>query len=224
MKDLDLTLDYMENARFNYTYGPLITHMQMESPFTRTELLCLSMVYHKFALGNGPKAKFITLMQLSNILELMFNVTDREINRRIVARISYDPDYTDPKSSSERHCSLASFIRLFSIYFSTDLEKRMQFVFSIYDENDRGYLEREDVVFFVEKFFDGDDEDEIFELRTDMLEVLFAKFDIDKDMHISFEEYCEVVRMQPHLMEFLGMVYPTQDQLDSVRLCVNVLS
>ncbi|XP_064542292.1 calaxin [Drosophila montana] len=224
MKDLDLTLDYMENARFNYTYGPLITHMEMESPFTRAELLCLSMVYHKFTLKNGPRARFLTLMQLSNILELMFTVTDREINRRIVARISYDPDCTDPKYASDRHCSLASFIRLFSIYFSTDLEQRMQFVFSIYDENDRGFLGREDVVYFVEKFFTGDDEDEIFELRADMIEVLFAKFDVDKDMIITFEEYCDVVRLQPGLMEFLGKVYPTQDQLDSVRLCVNVLS
>ncbi|XP_017836421.1 uncharacterized protein LOC108595656 isoform X2 [Drosophila busckii] len=128
MKDLDLTLDYMENAKFNYIYGPILAHL--ESPFTETELLCLSMIYHKFVLENGPRAKYMTMLQLSSIIELMFKVTDRELNSSIVSRISYDPDCTDPKYSHDRHCSLPRFIKMFSIYFSTDLEKRMQFVFS----------------------------------------------------------------------------------------------
>lgn len=106
MKDLDLTLDY-------------------------TQLLCISMVYHKFALQNGPKAKYITLVQLSKILELLFHVTDREINRRVVSRIAFDSESSDPKYSGERHCSLASFIKMFAIYFSTNLEKKMHFVFSV---------------------------------------------------------------------------------------------
>ncbi|KAL7735436.1 hypothetical protein ACLKA6_019551 [Drosophila palustris] len=222
MKDLDLTLDYMENARFNYIYGPIITHL--DSPFTNTELLCLSMIYHKFALENGPRAKFITQMQLGGILEHMFNVSDREINIAIVSRISHDPECVDPKFSSDRHVSLTSFIRMFSIYFSKDLEKRMAFVFGIYDENDRGYLDREQVVKLVKKFFHGEDEDEIHELRADMVEMLFSKFDIDKDMLISMEEYTDVVRKQPMMMEFLGRIFPTQSQLETVSHCVNLLS
>ncbi|KAH8370105.1 hypothetical protein KR093_002189 [Drosophila rubida] len=219
MKDLDLTLDYMENARFNYIYGPIIAHL--ESPFTTTELLCLSMIYHKFALENGPRAKFITRTQLSNVLELFFHVSDRDINVSIVQRISQDHECTDPKFSSDRHCSLQSFIRLFSIYFSKDLEKQMNFVFSIYDTTDRGYLDRDQVVRFVRKFFDGDDEDELHELRGDMVEMIFSKIDIDKDLLISIEEYSDCVRKQPMMMEFLGKVFPSQSQIDAVRLCVN---
>ncbi|XP_017836422.1 neurocalcin homolog isoform X3 [Drosophila busckii] len=104
-----------------------------------------------------------------------------------------------------------------------NLEKRMQFVFSIYDESDRGYLDREQVVKFVEKFFTGEDEDEVFELRTDMLDLLFSKFDLDKDMFISIEEYCEIVRAEPALLEFLGRVFPTQTELEVVSVCVNLL-
>ncbi|KAH8394927.1 hypothetical protein KR222_010995 [Zaprionus bogoriensis] len=220
MKDLDLTLDYMENARFNYTYGPMIA--RMDSPFSVTERLCLSMIYHKFALENGPRAKFITQMQLGNILELMFHVSDRDINISIVSRISYDPECTDPKFSPDRHCSLASFIRMFAIYFSKDLEKRMQFVFNIYDEHNRGYLDRDQVIRFVQKFFSGEDEDELQELRADMVELIFAKFDVDKDLNISLEEYSDVVRKQPTIMEFLGTVFPPQRQLETVRMCVNL--
>ncbi|KAH8396935.1 hypothetical protein KR215_006423 [Drosophila sulfurigaster] len=222
MKDLDLTLDYMENARFNYIFGPIIT--RLESPFTNTELLCLSMIYHKFALENGPRSKFITRVQLGNILELFFHVSDRDINVSIVQRISQDPECVDPKFSSDRHCSLPSFIRLFAIYFSKDLEKRMHFVFSIYDTTDRGYLDREQVVRFVSKFFDGDDEDELHELRGDMVEMIFSKFDLDKDLFISIEEYSDCVRKQPMMMEFLGKVFPSNSQLEAVRHCVNILS
>lgn len=131
MKDLDLTLDYMGNSRFNYTYGPQIS--RMENLFSKTELLCLAMIYNKFALQNGPRAKFITDMQLGTILELMFNVMDRDIKASIVARVSYDPECSDTQYTLDRRCNLNSFIRMFAIYFSTDLEKRMQFVFSVSD-------------------------------------------------------------------------------------------
>lgn len=222
MKDLDFTLDYMENARFNYIYGPIVAHL--DSPFSNTELLCLAMIYHKFALENGPRAKFITQKQLGNILEHMFYVTDREINISIVSKISYDPDCVDPKFSSDRHVSLPSFIRMFAIYFSKDMEKRMKFAFGIYDEHDRGFLDREQVVKFVDKFFHGDDEDEVFELRADMVEMIFTKFDLDKDMLITIDEYSEVVQKHPLMMEFLGTIFPTQSQLDTVSHCVNLLT
>lgn len=131
MKDLDLTMDYMENARFNYTYGPQVN--RMEAIFPKTELLCLAMIYNKFTLQNGQREKFITRAQLATILELMFHVRDLEIKSRIVACISWDPDCKDPDFSYEHHCTLNSFIKMFAIYFSTDLEKRIHFVFSVSD-------------------------------------------------------------------------------------------
>lgn len=129
MKDLDLTLDYMENARFNYTYGPQVN--SMKALFSKTELLCLAMIYNKFTLQNQARANFLTRAQLATILELMFQVRDMDIKSRIVACISLDPECTDPKFSYEHHCTLNSFIRMFAIYFSTDLEKRIQFTFTV---------------------------------------------------------------------------------------------
>ncbi|XP_017866457.1 PREDICTED: uncharacterized protein LOC108616033 [Drosophila arizonae] len=220
MKDLDLTLDCMENARFNFIYGSIVTHV--ESPFSETELLCLAMIYHKFVLSNGPKAKYMTHRQLGNFIMQMFRVTDTDINGRVVAVVSDDPECTDPKFSQDRHCTLPSFVKMFTTYFVSDLEERMIFVYSIYDENRLGYLNREHVMRFVEKFFVGEDEDEQIEMRTDMLELIFIKFDLDKDLQISFDEYAEIVRKQPVLLEFLGTVFPSKVQLNTVALCVNL--
>lgn len=57
-----------------------------------------------------------------------------------------------------------------------------------------------------------------------MLEIIFLKFDIDKDMNISYEEYVNVVRKQPQMMEFLGVIFPSLVQLDVVAHCVNLMS
>ncbi|XP_034477548.1 EF-hand calcium-binding domain-containing protein 1-like [Drosophila innubila] len=222
MKDLDLTLDYMENARFNYVYGAAVARME-SSVFTEIELLCISMIYHKFVLQNGPRARYMSLMQLSKFLQLVLHITNQRINRRIVFFVSDDPDCTDPKFSHERHCTLNSFIKMFSVYFSDDMAVRTRFAFSIYDEESVGYLNREQVMRFVDEFFTGDDEDEIFEMRADMLELLFIKFDKDKDMLISYDEYCDVVRQQPELLEFLGVIFPSKVQMDVIGLCVNLL-
>lgn len=56
----------------------------------------------------------------------------------------------------------------------------------------------------------------------DMLELIFIKFDLDKDLQISFDEYAEIVRKQPVLLEFLGTVFPSKVQLNTVALCVNL--
>lgn len=119
----------MENARFNYIYAGALANI--ESPFTHTEVLCLTMVYHKFVLMNGPKAKYMSLGQVGTILMKMFLLSDIEINRRVVTFVSFNQECADPKFSPDRHCTLPSFVKLFHIYFSNDLEERMLFVFNV---------------------------------------------------------------------------------------------
>ncbi|KAH8396512.1 hypothetical protein KR215_000023 [Drosophila sulfurigaster] len=221
MKDLDLTLDYMENARFNYVYGTAVARMEA-SIFSTLEKLCISMIYHKFVLREGPRTRYMTVQQLSGFIRMMFKITDPRINHRIVKTISDDPNCVDPKFHPDRHCTLNSFIKMLAIYFSNDLDRRMRFVFSVYDEDGYGFMNRETVMRYIDAFFTGDDEDEIFEMRADMLELLFQKFDKDKDLLISFEEYCDTVRKQPELLEFLGTVFPSKNDLDVVGLCCNL--
>lgn len=130
MKHLDLTVDYKENSRFNCLYGPKVLHIK-SSRFTDIELLCITMIYHKFTTQNKKDAKYMSVQQLSNCLLSLFKITDKRINTRIVRTICIDPDCQDPDYSPVHHCSLNCFIRLFTIYFSRDLHERMQFVFSV---------------------------------------------------------------------------------------------
>ncbi|KAH8261280.1 hypothetical protein KR044_006271 [Drosophila immigrans] len=222
MKDLDLTLDYMENARFNYVYGTVVARMEA-SIFTTLEKLCISMIYHKFVLRDGPRTRYMNVNHLSGFIRMMFHVTNPRINHRIVKIISEDPNCVDSKFHPERHVTLNSFMRMLTIYFSDDLEKRMRFAFKVYDEDGHGYLNRETVMRYVDTFFTGDDEDEIMEMRADMLEMLFRKLDKDKDLLISYDEYCEAVRKQPELLEFLGTIYPSKNGLNVVGMCCNLM-
>lgn len=57
-----------------------------------------------------------------------------------------------------------------------------------------------------------------------MLEVIFKKFDTDRDGAISYEEYAVVVKKNPMLLEFLGQCYPNVDGMTVIAYCTNILS
>lgn len=57
-----------------------------------------------------------------------------------------------------------------------------------------------------------------------MLDLLFKKFDVDKDGIISFEDYSSVVRQQPLLLEFLGACMPQVSNLTTVAYCSNIIT
>lgn len=57
-----------------------------------------------------------------------------------------------------------------------------------------------------------------------MLDLLFKKFDLDKDGVISYEDYSTVVRQQPLLLEFLGTCMPEVSNLNIVAYCSNIIS
>ncbi|XP_017061859.1 uncharacterized protein LOC108101851 [Drosophila ficusphila] len=224
MKDLDETLDTVENARFNYLYAKAIAKLKKDSIFTHNELVSIVMVFHKFVLVNGPRAKYMTLLQLTVLMELMFEIVDRDLIATIVFRIANTPGSRPPDFFPDKHIHLESFVRLFTIYFTRDLQMKMEFAFSIYDKADLMQLNGEVVGFFVSKFFESEDEDEAIELRLDMKEMLFQKFDLDKDTIISADEYYEVVRRQPMLLECFGRVFPPNPRMDVLALCANVMS
>ncbi|XP_016974864.2 uncharacterized protein LOC108041446 isoform X2 [Drosophila rhopaloa] len=97
-------------------------------------------------------------------------------------------------------------------------------IFDVYTSAGTLVLNREVVGLAIEKFFYGDDDDEIKELRADMCEFLFAKFDTDKDGVIAFEEYAEIVQNQPGLLEFLGKIFPDDKDRSLVAYCHNIES
>ncbi|KAH8401231.1 hypothetical protein KR009_003921 [Drosophila setifemur] len=244
MKDLDITLDNVENARFSYIYSPFIALAKKdpECIFSDNELMSIALIYHKFVLANGPKSKYMTKFQLSNIMDIFFEIEDRNIVSSLVFRLCQHTSDNPSDFLPEKHVSLESFFKLFTIYFTRDLEIKMKFTFSVYDRADTGQLNGEEVSFHLDKLFENfEDEEEAMELRMvsglntcfitsitlfpqDLKELFFQKFDKDKDGNIQAEEYYEVVRSQPMMLECFGRVFPATPRMDVLALCANVMS
>lgn len=152
---LDSTLDEVQNSRFRNIYNQLVKQYEKKSQFSEVELFCILLVYHKFALRNGIKAKYITKKQLANIFDVFFKITDSFTVERITSIIAKD---------TKKEIEPMGWLNLFEVFMTNDLEIKMKFCFSVYDFHGVGGLNREVVTKYVENFFKADDEDEAGEL------------------------------------------------------------
>lgn len=57
-----------------------------------------------------------------------------------------------------------------------------------------------------------------------MVDFLVLKFDEDQDGIISFEEYKRIVLHQPHLLEFLGPIFPSDETRLVIAYCTAIYS
>ncbi|KAI9575154.1 EF-hand calcium-binding domain-containing protein 1-like [Glossina fuscipes] len=215
MNKLDETLDDVQNTRFSNIYHDLIKQMVKTTQFNEIEVQSILLVYHKFVLMNGPKAKMMSNAQFHHLFLVLFKIYDLQIIQRILSLIT---------TNAKKDINPIAWVKLFSVFMSNKLEEKIKFTFQIYNATNTGYLNREAVTLGVSKFFMGDDEDEVNELRADMLEVLFKKFDIDRDGAISYEEYAVVVKKNPMLLEFLGQCFPNVDGMTVIAYCTNIMS
>ncbi|XP_059217376.1 calaxin-like isoform X2 [Stomoxys calcitrans] len=179
MYKLDATLDDVQNTRFFNIYSDLIKQMSKETQFNEMEVQSILLVYHKFVLDNGPKAKSMTIKQFNNLFFVLFKINDMQIIERTLKLIT---------SESQKDVDPLAWVKLLSVFLSSDLEQRMQFAYQ------------------------------------DMVELIFRKFDVDKDGIISYDDYSNVVRKQPMLLEFLGQCFPNTNDLTIIAYCTNLLS
>ncbi|ALC45769.1 sowi [Drosophila busckii] len=214
MNRIDTTMDDMANTKFLTLYSGLIKQFTTTMDFTYNEVVCLLIVYYKFVQINGPSAKQMKKKQLHSIFLVLFRIHDVTIIERILLNITADVIYVSPEA----------WMQMFSVFLSKNLEERMKFAFQVYTSSTQGVLNRETVGMAIAKFFVDDDDDEILELRADMCEFIFNKFDVDKDGIISYEEYSEIVTQQPDLLQFLGQVFPDASDKTVIAYCANIAS
>ncbi|KAH8242824.1 hypothetical protein KR032_002514 [Drosophila birchii] len=212
MNRIDLTMDDMANTKFLTMYGSLIKSLATSSGFSHNEVLSLLTVFYKYALNNN--ARVMSTHQLYNLFLVTFRIVDVAIIDRISMNITQDGRFVTPES----------WMGLFSVFFVGNLQDRMKFAYNVYTSAGTLALNREVVGLAIEKFFYGEDDDEVLELRADMCEFLFRKFDQDKDGVICFEEYSDIVQKQPGLLEFLGKVFPDENDKTLVAYCHNLES
>ncbi|KAH8288872.1 hypothetical protein KR054_011129 [Drosophila jambulina] len=215
MENLDLTLSYMENSRFTALYSSMIKEMAASSNMSVTEITCLVLVYYKFVRFQGPSAKMMKKKQFFMLYLVLFNVADMQLIERSLLALTKDITFVSPQA----------WIKLFDLYTTKDLNVRMRFAFEVYDTKGTGVIDREQVGVACDKFFnEGEDEDELNELKSDMTEFIMMKFDLDKDGVISYEDYSTVVMQQPVLVDFLGWLFPSSTDKDVLAHCFNLNS
>ncbi|XP_023160330.2 uncharacterized protein LOC111592387 [Drosophila hydei] len=212
MNRIDSTMDDMANTKFLTLYSTLIKQFTTTTQFTNTEVVCLLIIYYKFVQINGPNAKQMKKKQMYNLFLVLFRIYDMTIIERILLNITADVVYISPEA----------WMKLFTVFLSKKLDERIQFAYKVYTTSTSGVLNRETVGMAIEKFFVGEDDDEIKELQADMLEFIFGKFDLDKDGVISYEEYYEIVTNQPVLLEFLGQIFPDLSDITVIAYCTNI--
>ncbi|KAH8271272.1 hypothetical protein KR018_005631 [Drosophila ironensis] len=231
MSRVDLTMDSMANNKFLTVYNSLIKNFTASTDFTHNEIVSLLVVYYKFTMKNA--SRLMSTRQLYQLFLVMFGIFDVNIIDRISLNFTADG----------RYVAADSWIRMFRIFLTGNLEERMRFTFDVYTSAGAVTLNREVVGLAIEKFFFGDDDDEVNELRAvsgskeysnfnicgfigaqDMVEFIFGKFDLDKDSIISYDEYSEIVTRQPGLLEFLGKIFPDNGDVALIAYCHNIES
>lgn len=119
---LDATLDDVQNTRFGNIYHNLIKQMVKQTQFTEMEVSSILMVYYKFVIANGPKAKMMTKKQFFTLFEVLFRIYDLQITERILSYLAPELKWeVDP----------VAWVKLFSVFMSTKLEQKMKFVFQV---------------------------------------------------------------------------------------------
>lgn len=125
MNRIDSTMDDMANNKFLTTYSSLIKQFTQTTDFTHTEVVCLLIVYYKFVRMNGRSAKQMLKKQMYSLFLVMFRIFDIQIIERILLNISVDATYISPEA----------WMKLFSIFTTTDLNERIQFAYKVKTSN-----------------------------------------------------------------------------------------
>lgn len=122
MNKLDATLDDVQNTRFSNIYHDLIKQVSKTTQFSEIEVQSILLVYHKFVLANGPKAKTMSKKQFNNLFLVLFKIYDLQIIERILMHITLD---------LKKDVDPYAWVKLFSVFMSNKLEQKIKFTFQV---------------------------------------------------------------------------------------------
>lgn len=119
MNRIDLTMDDMANTKFLTMYSGLIKSLTASTDFSSNEVVCLLIVFYKYALNN--KNRMMSTHQLYNLFLVIFGIFDVSIIDRISMNITQDGRSISPEA----------WMRLFSVFFTGNLQERMKFAYNV---------------------------------------------------------------------------------------------
>lgn len=191
-----------------------IDKLVSQTHFSSLEVCLMLEIFSCLAKRNIKRPKMTQHLEsrvLRNFLIENFKVTDENTLTNLISVIASHQKLTSP----------TDFVKSFSTILRGDLREKAHFVFKMLDQDGNGYLSKNfELKAHTEKMFNlniaaaepsVDPEQPIRETN----EYLFNKFDPNKKGDISFEDYFEVIRKEPLLMECCFSVFPAEETMNA---------
>lgn len=201
-----------EQIRVLKRHLDLTARLQRETHFNSTEIEYLILIYYQVLRdGNGS---FMTDKQLEQIMEDAMDMTDEDMINRI---------FTVLKKRATTEIPIDRWIQILSLFLRGNLKEQMEYCFSIYDRQGIGKITKEIAFIFLRKAIFSNESSRTYDEDSvrDLVEVLMAKVDADRDGKISFDDYKGAVLKDPSFMQFLGPCLP---QRQSVQKFLNTFT
>ncbi|XP_059141541.1 uncharacterized protein LOC131929393 [Physella acuta] len=156
--------------------------------------------------GSGDEIDdLIFIAQMSK----QFNITSPTLLPLMFEAIKY------PKAT---YATVEQFCKLICTFLCDDIEKKMDFVFSVYDINRDGTLSFSELYFFIKPCTIATDLDEDHEESTrELIELVLKISDIDENGQIEKGEFKELVRANSLYLQLLGPCLPNDKYLERFR-------
>jgi len=117
--------------------------------------------------------------------------------------------------------TLQLYVELICIFLTSNKIAKIHFVFSVNDQNNKGYLNKNTIRDLVKPMLANipfvDDEDEEVEDLTFIVNTLYAALDENNDELIELEEFEHLVLRVPHMLHFMGLCFPDEDKLEEFK-------
>ena len=176
--------------------------LEKKTNFTRIEIEGLLRIFDKIVVKyHSP----INRTVFSDILFNFFDFTNEAMMERIFRTLT---------NSSSSILTQDDWVYALNIFLRGSFLQVTNFAFTVYDHHRRGYLTKEDVQFFLRDVLTAKlSEEDAEELKSDMVDMVIALFDKDKDGVISRKDFVISVVSEPLLIEVLGECLPTSKSM-----------
>ncbi|XP_033762067.1 EF-hand calcium-binding domain-containing protein 1-like [Pecten maximus] len=190
----------------------MVEDLAKKTRFKKDAVQCLLMMFREYAteVKNADKPQ-VDKSKFRDMLQAEFSLTDNVLMDRVFQAFDMDRDTVINEEE---------WVVGFSVYLSKELdEKKLKFMFRVYDFKDEGSITRESMFYFLKDSFVWTviSEEDADEAPKDLVEIVLKKMDLDKDQRVSYEDFAKVVKEEPLLLEFLGQCLPEAQCVD--RFC-----
>lgn len=189
--------------RFQSKHSKAIAVQSRRIHFNKEEIDCLIQIYFQHIENAGTTR--MNRIQFHAMLTDVFGLYDSYL----FDRISLVVDKT------QYGLSLEEFLDAMSVFVRGTLQERIDYCFRVYDVVGDGFIKRDTMLYLLKNGMYKHVKEEVEESVKDYADRLMKKVDLDRDGMISYNDFCESVKLNPTLMEMMGVCLPDRASLYS---------